>query len=297
MPLTTVAVLQSYDGAMTKPRMLVTGGSGYLGGWVTELAGDAWDVTATFSRSPGPKSAADWRKLDVRDSGAVSGLIEDLQPRVIVHTAALNPGQGNAFEAVNVAGTANVANAAAAVGARLVHISTDMVFDGQRGDYTESDTLGPLSEYGRTKAMAEDAVSASGAEAAVVRTSLIYGWRPTIARAAQWMIDAIDAGQPVRLWSDEMRCPVWVESLAAAIVELAEHTHVGPLHVAGDQILSRYEFGTKLLDFHGVATAGVTATTSPPNEVRPLNCTLDTSLARTLLTTPLPGVDAVLGAE
>ncbi len=285
-----------YDDGMTKPRMLVTGGSGYLGGWVARMAADRWEVTATYSSHPGTDPDVDRRPLDVRDAEAVSMLVSDLQPHTVVHTAALNPGQGNDFEAVNITGTANVAKATAEVGARLIHISTDMVFDGQRGNYTEADTPAPLNEYGRTKALAEQAVTDAGGEAVIVRTSLIYGWEPTVARAAQWMIDAVADGQTVRLWSDEMRCPIWVESLAAAIVELADAEYVGVLHVAGDQTISRYDFGMALLRFRGTDTTQVVAIPSPNDQIRPLNCTLDSSLARGVLTTPLPGVDTVLSS-
>ena len=146
------------------------------------------------------------------------------------------------------------------------------------------------------KARAEEAVAASGAEAVIVRTSLIYGWRPTTARAAQWMIDALNKGETIRLWEDEMRCPIWVESLAAAIVELAGHDYVGPLHIAGAQSMSRYEFGVALLRFYGISTDSVVGVPSPKDSTRPLNCTLDSSLANRLLSTKLPGVDEVLVA-
>jgi len=280
---------------MSKPQILITGGTGYLGRWVADLARADWDVTATFTSKPGDLADVVWQQLDVRDTAAVAALIGELGPQVIVHTAALNPGQGNDYETVNVTGTANVAQAAAAAGSWLIHISTDMVFDGQRGSYSEEDKPNPLTEYGRSKYFAEEAVVASGVGAAIVRTSLIYGWRPTIARAAQWMLDALDRGEIVRLWSDEMRCPTWVESLAAAIVELAGLDHSGPIHIAGSQATSRYDFGVALLNFHGNDRGPVFATSSPPAQLRPRDCTLNCTLANRLLATPLPGVAEVLG--
>ncbi|MCP4965968.1 MAG: SDR family oxidoreductase [bacterium] len=280
---------------MTRPRMLVTGGSGYLGGWVSRLAAAGWDVTATYSSTAVAEPGIKWRQLDVRDPEAVAHRFAEVKPQVVVHTAALNPGQGNDFEAVNVAGTANVARAAADT--RLIHISTDMVFDGQSGSYVEEDSPAPLNEYGRTKALAETAVTEAGGDSLIIRTSLIYGWRPTVARAAQWMIDALDRGDSVRLWSDEMRCPIWVETLATAIVELADTDVSGFLHVGGDQVMSRYDFGVALLRFHGVDPSSVVAVPSPTDQLRPLNCTLDSSQARTMLATPLLGVDAVLGGN
>ena len=291
--VTRYGAISSYHDAMTQ-RLLITGGSGYLGRWIAELARRDWQVTATYATAPADLDGVEWQQLDVRDRAAVGELVASVEPDVIVHTAALNPGQGNDFVGVNVTGTGNVAGAARDSRARLIHMSTDMVFDGELGNYTEADSPSPRTEYGQAKADAEQAVIDSGADAAIIRTSLIYGWRPTIARAAQWMIDTAERGEPVELWADEMRCPIWVESLAAAIVELAGLEHAGPLHIAGDEAVSRYEFGLALLRFHGLPTDAVSAIPSPPAANRPLNCTLDISLAQSLLTTPLPGISAVL---
>ena len=307
---------------MTKPRMLVTGGSGYLGGWVVRLARADWDVTAIYLTHPVDENEGEdskgkdapgvtWRRLDVRDEAAVEALVlaDEVRPAVIVHTAAVNPGQGADFEATNAAGTRHVSRAAAACGARLIHISTDVIFDGEKGNYVEEDPPSPITSYGRSKALAEEEVRAHlflpGAELVIVRTSLIYGWRPRLGRQTRWMVDDLKAGKPVRLFTDELRCPVWVESLAAAVVELAGMDYTGVLHVAGAQPLSRYEFGLRLLRFHGLdpgpacpeRSRGVIPARSPVDRSglrRPLDCTLDCSRARALLRTPLPGVDEVL---
>ena len=143
---------------MTNPQMLVTGGSGYLGGWVARLARTRWDVTATYLTHPVDEPGAAWRRLDVRDESAVMALVDAVRPAVIVHTAAANPGYGGAdFEAVNTDGSGHVARAAAACGARLVHISTDVLFDGKQGNYAEDDPPVPITSYGRSKALAEAA--------------------------------------------------------------------------------------------------------------------------------------------
>lgn len=278
--------------------MLVTGGSGYLGGWVARLARADWDVTATYLAHPMSDPDVPCRQLDVRDAVAVAALVGALRPAVIVHTAALNPGQGADFEATNVTGTRNVARAASACGARLIHLSSDVVFDGERGNYTEEDLPAPLTPYGQSKALAEEEVRASGAEAVLVRTSLIYGWRPRMARQARWIVEGVRSGQLVRLFTDELRCPIWAESLAAAVVELAGLDYTGVLHIAGAQPLSRYEFGLRLLRFHGVDGGRVVPTRrSEIGLPGPLDCTLDCSRARALLCTPLPGVDEVLETQ
>jgi dTDP-4-dehydrorhamnose reductase len=293
---------------MANHPMLVTGGSGHLGGWVVHLARADWDVTATYLTRPRSAPGVDWRQLDVRDRAAVAALIREVRPQVIVHTAALNPGQGTDFEAVNADGTRHVARAAALVGARLIHVSTDVLFDGEKGSYVEEDPPSPLTPYGRSKALAEEAVRASGAKAIIVRTSLIYGpvveahrtslrdtpWQAWD-RQTRWVVGDLGAGMPVRLFTDELRCPIWVESLAAALLELSRSGYAGLLHVAGAQPLSRYQFGLRLARFHGVDTAGITPALSRDSGlIRPLDCTLDCTCARSLLRTPLPGVDEVL---
>jgi len=282
---------------MLRQRMLVTGGSGYLGGWVVRLACADWDVTATYLTHPvdeEQETSVAWRRLDVREKTAVDALVREVRPAVIVHTAAVNPGQGADLEATNTTGTRHVARAAAQR-ARLIHISTDVLFDGEKGNYVEDDPPRPITPYGRSKALAEGEVRDSGAEAVIVRTSLIYGWRPHLSRSVRWMIEDLQTGKPVRLFTDELRCPIWVQSLAAAVVELAALDYKGILHVAGAQPLSRYEFGVRMLRFQGVDPGPlIPARSQELGLARPLNCTLDSSRAGALLRTPLPGVDEVL---
>jgi dTDP-4-dehydrorhamnose reductase len=293
--------LSTRKAAVTRPRILVTGGSGYLGGWVVRLARANWDVTATYLTHPVDRDGEEqapsvtWKWLDVQDGAAVGTLIDQVRPAVVVHTVASNPRDGGDFEATNVTGTRHVARAAALCGARLVHISSDVIFDGEQGKYAEEDPPAPITPYGRSKGLAEEEVRASGAEVLVVRTSLIYGWRPRVDRHTRWIVGDVQAGKPVWLFTDEVRCPIWVESLAAAVVELAGLGYTGTLHVAGAQPLSRYEFGVRLLRFHGLDPSPLIAARSRESGVhRPLDCTLDCSRARALLRTPLPGVDEVL---
>jgi dTDP-4-dehydrorhamnose reductase len=298
----------SRQGDRTSRKLLITGGSGYLGRWVVRLAADNWDVSATYLTNTTELHALDveWRQLDVRHQPSVEALIAELRPKVIVHTAALNPGQGTEFHAVNAEGTRHVAHAAAAVGARLIHVSTDVLFDGEKESSGEEDPPSPITPYGRSKALAEEAVRASAAEAVIVRTSLIYGPAADVPasrdthwhqwdRQTRWIVGDLESDKPVHLFTDELRCPIWVRSLASALVELADRTYTGVLHIAGAQALSRYAFGCRLARFHGVDPKGITPALSRESGlVRPLDCTLDCSRARTLLHTPLPGVDAAL---
>ena len=96
-----------------KPRLLITGGSGYLGGWGARLARADWDVSATYLSHAADETGIHWRQLDARDEAAVDAFVGEVCPQVVVHTAALNSGQGDDFETVNADGSRNVARAAA----------------------------------------------------------------------------------------------------------------------------------------------------------------------------------------
>jgi dTDP-4-dehydrorhamnose reductase len=251
---------------MNRPRLLIIGGAGYLG---TELARAA--------RAAGLAVAAPGSgELDVRS-------LRELPPCDAVVNCAYRQDTHDMWE-VNRDGARNVARAAAARDLRLIHLSTDVVFDGARGGYTEDDEPAPVTDYGRSKAEAEVAVAEAHPDALLVRTSLLYGG----ARPGKHELAAREPGRT--FFSDELRCPAEVGDVAAALLELLPADLAGPLHVAGPDAVSRCEFARL------IAGDGVRCTTSRDAGVtRPLDCTLDSSRARALLRTRLRGVRVVLG--
>jgi dTDP-4-dehydrorhamnose reductase len=269
--------------------LLVTGGSGHLGGEVVRRARAAgWDALGTSYRTPGAV------RLDVRDAAAVEALVADVAPDRVIHTAYRQDGP-DAW-ATNVDGSANVAAAAAARGARLIHVSTDLVFDGRAGrPYTEADELNPLLEYGRSKAAAEAAVAERHPEAAIVRTSLIYGGEGLSGHERR-ILDVVDGRADLAFFTDELRCPVHVTDLADALLQLAGTAHAGPLHLAGADGVSRYEMACLVATANGRGMAHLRTTTSAgivPE--RPRDCRLDCSRAAALLGRRLPGIRDILG--
>jgi dTDP-4-dehydrorhamnose reductase len=243
-------------------RVHVTGATGYLGRELVRLRPDATT-----------------ERVEIRDAAAVRELLERLRPDVVVHTAYRQEGEG--AWAVNVQGAENVARAAAAAGARLVHLSTDVVFDGRKASrYVEADEPAPATDYGRAKAAAEERVAATYPAALVVRTSLLYG-------GPEPSKHELAARDPeLTFYTNEIRSPVQVGDLAAALLELAALDVSGPLHVAGADAVSRAQLAEL------IAGRAVRTGEAPPG--RPLDCALDSSRAQALLRTRLRGVREVL---
>jgi dTDP-4-dehydrorhamnose reductase len=245
----------------------VTGATGFLGRELMSLVPDATG-----------------ERVEVRDEVPVRALFERLRPDVVVHTAYRQ--EGPDAWAVTVDGAENVAHAARAVGARLLHLSTDVVFDGRKGSpYLEEDKPCPVTEYGRAKAESERRVRASHPDALVVRTSLIVGGAGH--EPSKHELAALDPAMV--FYEDEIRCPIQVGDLANALLELAQLDVTGVLHVAGAHAVSRADFAEL------VAGRAIRRAPAPPG--RPLDCSLDCSSARSLLRTELRGVRSVLAAR
>jgi dTDP-4-dehydrorhamnose reductase len=248
-------------------RLHVTGATGFLGRELLALQPEATG-----------------ERVEVRDPGAVEKLFRRVRPDVVVHTAYRQ--EGSDAWAINVEGSESVARAARAVGARLVHLSTDVVFDGRKGSpYVEEDEPCPVTEYGRAKAESEWRVRAVHPEASIVRTSLIVGGpghEPSKHERA-----ALDPG--LTFYEDEIRCPIQVEDLAAVLLELASLEVTGVLHVAGADALSRADLAEL------VAGRPVRRGPAPPG--RPLDCRLDCTRAQALLRTELLGIRTLMAGD
>ena len=213
-------------------------------------------------------------QADVRDEAAVAGAARGAD--VVIHTAYR---QREDPWSNNVDGSRAVARAAR--GARLIHLSSDIVFRGDRGSYREEDPPDPVNDYGRSKAGAELAVRLEHPDALIVRTSLLYG-------AAEPGTQEVLARDGRSFFVDEIRSPIAVGDLADALLELARLDLSDVLHLGGADDVSRYELALLL----GADPARIEQGHSTPD--RAPNVSLDSSRARALLATPLPGVRDVL---
>ncbi|MEV0200120.1 sugar nucleotide-binding protein [Nonomuraea sp. NPDC050691] len=265
-------------------RLLIVGGSGFLGGELARRAlAEGHTVAATFLSRPGTVSGVGWSPLDVRDRAAVADLIAALEPDVV-----LNPAYSKADWTATASGAAHVALAVAAIGGRLVHVSSDAVFSGEAVTYAEDHVPDPVSPYGAAKAAAEVAVQAIVPGAVIARTSLIVGGGRS---GHESFVHALAAGRRQGvLFTDDVRCPVHVGDLAAALLELAGAGRQGIHHVAGADAVSRYELGCLVARRDGLDPSrlarGRRADTDVPG---PLDVRLDCTATQRLLRTKLRG--------
>jgi len=283
-------------------KLLVTGGSGFLGSHILKRAPTNWQLAATYFAHSIEQSNVAACRVDLRDERAVRRVVTETQPDVIIHTPAVMSGE--MLNPLNVNGSRYVAHAATKAHARLIHISSDVIFDGEHAPYDESAEPHPITSYAESKVQGERAVREENPNALIVRTSLIYGFAPMDPRTQ----DTLDGKFP-RLFTDEFRCPIFVNDLADVLLEVAEAAPTPPslgvgaqaanfeikiLNIAGPQKLSRYEFGLKTVRAFGVEPRFEPALSASHPSPRPRDVALDVSLAQRILKTRLRSVDEVL---
>jgi dTDP-4-dehydrorhamnose reductase len=283
---------------MSEQAILITGASGYLGRRLVSGAAALGRVYSAMHRAPtSPDDSA--FVVDVGDRDAVLDLVGRLQPTAIIHTAAVNPGQGDEAEMmrVNAEGSRHIGEAALSVGARLVAVSTDIVHDGHAGPYGDDAPATPINPYGRSKAAGEAAVLDVDPSAVVVRTSLMYGL-DEMDRGTAGFAEGIKRGETVSLFSDVLRNPVSVDVLADALVRLTQSTYSRVLNIAGRQAMTREEFGIRMLSYWEVESEDLirSVLAADISDSTPLDVRLDSCRAESLLGMEFPGVDEVLNS-
>mgnify|MGYP000156114438 FL=1 len=285
-------------------KVLVTGASGLLGHkLVEELLGKGHEVWGLYYSSEIKVEHEKLKKikLDLRNRIGLEDLILKLRPDVVVHSAAYTNVDGcerdrkYAWE-VNVEATRVIARAAYVTKAYLVYVSTDYVFDGEKGMYSEGDVPAPINYYGLTKLIGEEIVKTSNVMYCIVRTSTIWGSPPGKKNFAVFVVDTLHAGGIVKAIVDQYVSPTNNRLLAKAIAEVAERKPLGVLHVAGVR-MSRYEFAVKVAEAFGLPTENIVeASMSDMKWVarRPRDSSLDTSYAKRILDTPFDDMELAL---
>jgi len=293
-------------------RLIVTGYGGFVAGSVIWQARHAWELHA-LSRSLPARQRPGFRsyQFDICDAPRMAALFDEAMPDAVIHTAALADidfcqAHREEAERVNVGGTRVLARLCAERGVKLVFCSTDSVFDGIRGMYTEADQPAAVNWYAETKIRGEELVRDGVASGVVARLALVVGL-PVLGAGNSFltkMIGSLAAGQSVRFPANEIRTPLDVITAGRALLELAASDFAGVLHLAGNTRVDRYEMACQLAQRLGYDRRLVAATDSnamPGRAPRPNDASLENARARRLLRTPMrtlmEGLATVLEAK
>ncbi len=243
-------------------RVLIVGGNGLLGQYACEEARRrGLEVIATTRGATPSRPGVSWRELDLRDRDALRAVVREASANLVLNAAALTDVDGcedrpEEAQAVNALAPEALAQACRIAGARLVHVSTDYVFDGA-GPATETTEPHPLGAYGRTKLEGERRVLEADPSALVLRMSGVFGWNRVSAKtnSVTWILKMVEAGQEVRLFRDQKITPTYAKTGAEAAFDLAEGKSGGVFHVASRDCLSRLEMGEAVVEAFGIPGA------------------------------------------
>jgi len=228
--------------------LLITGASGLLGDKIVKLARRKYAVISTHNlRQLQPDSL----RLDITNAEDITSLFKKLEPDVIIHTASETnvdkcETQKNYAQKVNVDGTRNVALACSKTGAKLVYISTDYVFDGEKGNYNEQDKPNPINYYGITKLEGEKQVTQNCQKYFILRTSVLYGWHPWKQNFATWVINQLKQDKEITVVEDHYNTPTLTDNLAEITLEAIQKDLQGLYHASGSERVSRYAFAKQI---------------------------------------------------
>lgn len=245
-------------------KILLTGANGLLGQKLVQLLGKQaqTEVIATGlgeSRILELPANTVFKTCDVSHEAEVLQLVAQEKPDVIIHAAAMTQvddceKEPEKCHRLNVEATAHMVKAAEAVGAHLIHLSTDFIFDGEAGPYDEEAEAHPISVYGHSKLEAEKLVMASACPWSIVRTVLVYGIAPGLSRSniILWVKASLEQGKTIQVVDDQFRTPTLAEDLAMGCWLIAQKKAVGVFNISGADFLTPYAMALKTAAYFGL---------------------------------------------
>lgn len=236
-------------------KILVTGSNGLLGQKLAALLvkDDTLDVVLTArGKAAMPVGRARYLSLDITDRNAVAGVLGDVRPDVVINTAAMTmvdqcETQRDACRKVNVDAVEYLVDACRQTNSRLIHVSTDFIFDGTHGPLDEEALPGPVNYYGQTKLAGEHVILQSDIRWCILRTVLVYGITYDMSRSniVLWVKESLEQGKTIRVVNDQWRTPTLAEDLAMGCYLAAVKSATGIYHISGKDFLSPYDIALK----------------------------------------------------
>jgi dTDP-4-dehydrorhamnose reductase len=274
-------------------KILITGCNGLLGQWlVQDLLGRGYEVVGV-SKGAGrlqPAERFSYYEADITDDFGIQQILEKEKPHTIVHAAAVTQPDECQLnrehcEAVNVRATAQLLLSAEEHSSHFIYLSTDFVFDGEKGNYAEDDAMNPVNWYGFTKVQAEGIVETSTIPFAIIRTCLVYGkaLNGTRNNIITWVRNSLAEGKLIKVVNDQWRTPTYVEDLVKGVILIIEKEATGSFHIAGSDRVTPYDMALATAAICGLNNAlieKVDASVFSQPAKRPPQTGLDISKAR-----------------
>ncbi|MGB9915122.1 MAG: dTDP-4-dehydrorhamnose reductase [Candidatus Bathyarchaeales archaeon] len=283
-------------------RILVTGASGLLGHQLVKSAIDkGHEVYAVYKENP--INLGKPVQIDLTEQTTVFKTIRKIKPQAIVHAAAYTDvdscetNKKLALE-VNAEVTKHIATVAAELNSHVIYVSTDYVFNGDKGLYVEEDQTDPINHYGYTKLKGEEYVKRYAKSWCIARPSVIYGWSHTgKLNFATWIINNLSMGKEIKVLVDQHVSPTLNTNLAEMLLEIAEKRISGILHTAGADRISRYDFAVKCAETFDLSADLIEQAKigeMPWKAKRPADSSLNVSKAENNLNVKPMKIDAAL---
>lgn len=232
-----------------KKKLLITGASGFLGWTICQIAQKDWEVYGTYCSQQLDIPNVKLLQLDLKDFSALKQLLGEIEPSAVIHAAACSkPNFCQTYPeesyAVNVTPAWNLAGLCAELGIACTFTSSDLVFDGLHPPYKETDPVSPVSHYGEQKVLAEQGMLERNPRTIICRLPVMFGQVPPTANTFfQTFLKAMQAGEELNLFVDEIRTTTSGTTAAQGLLLALEKSTGGILHLGGKERVSRYEFG------------------------------------------------------
>ena len=266
--------------------ILIIGGSGLVGSSLVKLASDNMKVFFTFCNSPVQIANTKSFFIDLLDGeeSSICDLIKSLSPDIVVNTVALQSVDDcelnhKIADRLHVESTKEIAAACLESSSKLIHFSSNFVFDGKKGCYREDDLCNPISYYGKTRLEAEKIVLDSSLNNVILRTTVIYGWHKN-SKFTNFVLGRLLNGTKLEAFTDQYGNPTHADDLAKCIIKIISSNTSGLFHTVGKTCVNRYEFALDIANTFGLDKSLVIPVTSDQKQqtaLRPKNCCLDTT--------------------
>ncbi len=239
-----------------KKRILVFGANGMLGQRIIKYFSNNTNVQLLgCSIEDKPVFAGvDYKICDLTKREKVKGIIYDFYPDYVINAAAFTNVDKSESERemawrLNVKGVEYLAESCRVIDARLIHISSDYIFDGKNGPYDENTKPNPLGYYGRTKLASENALKISGTFYTILRTNVLYGAADSRPDFVRWVVNSVRSGNKIKIVIDQINNPTFIDDLVQAINKIVEFNKTGIFNIGGIEFLSRFEFTEIIADY------------------------------------------------